>query len=155
MNRIEGEGYKVARVLSDVKDVDIFFVIVPTPDKDEQIDLSCVKCAITDLSEMLKNRNTYFTIIIKSTVIPLTTEQLIIPMIESITEKTCGRDFGLCFNPEFLNKSRPYEDVINPDRIVIGEYDKMSGDTLASLVFCIFMPNHTYEYSDSRNVKIC
>lgn len=130
---IENEGYEVARKLDDMKDVDIFFIIVPTPDKEGEIDLSYIRTAVTDLSNVLKNRGTRFTIVVKSSVVPLTTEQIVIPMIEQITGKICGRDFGVCFNPEFLNEAHPYEDVMNPDRIVIGEYNKESGDTLANL----------------------
>ncbi len=133
LSRIENEGYKVARTLDALKGADIFFITVPTPDKEGEIDLSYIRKAITNLSNVLKNRETYFTIVIKSTVIPQTTEQVVIPLIEQITGKTCGRDFGVCFNPEFLNETHPYEDVMNPDRIVIGEYDKESGDILADL----------------------
>lgn len=133
LDRIENEGYKVARVLDTLQNIDIFFIIVPTPDKEGAIDLSYVITATTDLSNVLKGIESYFTIVIKSSVIPRTTEQVIIPIIEHITGKTCGRDFGVCFNPEFLNEAHPYEDVMNPDRIVIGEFDKASGDILVNL----------------------
>jgi nucleotide sugar dehydrogenase len=133
LNRIENEGYKVARTLDVLQSADIFFIIVPTPDKEGEIDLSYVRTVITDLSNVLKNRESYFTIVVKSSVVPRTIEQVVIPLIEQITGKTCGRDFGVCFNPEFLNEAHPYEDVMNPDRIVIGEYDKASGDVLANL----------------------
>lgn len=133
LERIESEGYHVARTLESLKDNDLFFITVPTPDKEGEIDLSYIKKATTDLSNILKNRGTYFTIVFKSTIIPRTTEQVIIPLIEETTGKSCGADFGLCFNPEFLNQAHPYEDVMNPDRIVIGEYDKESGDVLADL----------------------
>lgn len=133
LNRIETDGYKVALTLDALKDADIFFVIVPTPDKEGEIDLSYIKMAIIDLSNVLKNRETYFTVVIKSSIIPRTTEQVVIPLIEHVTRKTCGKDFGVCFNPEFLNEAHPYEDVMNPDRIVIGEFDKKSGDVLVNL----------------------
>lgn len=133
LSRIEKEGYNVARTLEALKCADIFFIIVPTPDKEGEIDLSYIKTAITDLSNVLKNRKTYFTVVVKSSIIPRTTEQVVIPLIEQITEKICGKDFGVCFNPEFLNEAHPYEDVMNPDRIVIGEFDKKSGDVLANL----------------------
>ncbi len=133
LDRIENEGYKVVRKLDDLRDVDIFFIIVPTPDKEGQIDLSYIRSATTDLANVLRNRDTYFTIVVKSTVVPLTTRQVIIPLVEKITGKTCGPDFGVCFNQEFLNEVHPYDDVINPDRIVIGEFDKKSGDILENL----------------------
>lgn len=63
----------------------------------------------------------------------MTTEKVIIPIFEKYSGKKAGKDFGVCFNPEFLQEKRAYEDVINPDRIVIGEYDKKSGDILEKI----------------------
>lgn len=131
LDKIRAEGYNT--FYPSLVSSDIFFIIVPTPDKDGEIDLSYIKAAIKNLSNMLKNRETYFTIVVKSSVVPRTTDQVVIPMIEQITGKTCGKDFGVCFNPEFLNEAHPYEDVMNPDRIVIGEFDKASGDVLIEL----------------------
>lgn len=133
LNRIENEGYKIARTLDRLKDNDIFFITVPTPDNNGEIDLSYIKYATTKLAEVLEPRETYFTFVVKSSVIPRTTENVVIPLIEKVTGKTCGKDFGVCFNPEFLNEAHPYEDVMEPDRIVIGEFDKKSGNVLENL----------------------
>lgn len=116
-----------------VKNSDIFFVCVPTPDKDGKIDLSIIETAIKELSILCKNKNEYFLVVIKSTIIPMTTEKIIIPLIEKYSLKKAGHNFGVCFNPEFLRDRYAYEDFMNPDRIVIGEYDKRSGDTLEEL----------------------
>lgn len=118
---------------SVVKNSDTFFICVPTPDKDRQIDLSIMESCVKNLSKLCKYKDEYFLIVIKSTIIPMTTENRIIPIIEEYSNKKAGIDFGICFNPEFLNESHPYEDVMNPDRIVIGEYDKKSGDLLESI----------------------
>ena len=136
-NRIENlksEGYQSTSDLNVVvKNSETFFICVPTPDKDRQIDLSIIKNCVKKLSELLKNKDDYFVIVVKSTVIPMTTEKVILPLIEEYTGKKVGHDFGICFNPEFLRENRAYEDFMNPDRIVIGEYDKKSGDTLQEL----------------------
>ena len=70
---------------------------------------------------------------IKSTVVPGTTQDLVKPILEKESKKKCGSDFGLCMNPEFLRQGSAFEDTIHTDRIVIGEYDKKSGDTLENL----------------------
>lgn len=116
-----------------VKDSEIFFITVPTPDKDRSIDLSIIKLAIKNLSELCRDKDKYFTIVIKSTVLPMVTENIIIPLIEKYSYKKAGKDFGVCFNPEFLRDENPYEDFMEPDRIVIGEYDKKSGDILENI----------------------
>ncbi len=116
-----------------VKNSDIFFLCVPTPDKNQEIDLSIIKSAVMELSKECKDKKDYFLIVVKSTVTPMTTENIIIPLIEKYSNKKVGNDFGVCFNPEFLREANPYEDFMNPDRIVIGEYDKKSGDILEQL----------------------
>jgi len=116
-----------------VKNSDIFFFSVPTPDKDGKIDLNIMESAIKEFSKLCNNKNEYFLVVIKSTVIPTTVEKVIIPLIEKYSNKKVGMDFGICFNPEFLRDKYALEDFINPDRIVIGEYDKKSGDLLAEL----------------------
>lgn len=128
------KGYKATTNLEDVaKGSEVFFICVPTPDKDAQIDLSIIKIAIRNLSIACRNRNDYFLIVVKSTVIPMTTENIVVPLLEENLNKKAGVDFGVCFNPEFLNEAHPYDDIMNPDRIVIGEYDKRSGDKLFEL----------------------
>lgn len=132
LDKIEKNGYKVAHSLKDM-DSNIFFICVPTPDNNGEIDLSYIRDAITKLSEILKNREEYFMIVVKSSVIPGTTEKVVIPIVQEITGKTIGIDFDVCFNPEFLNEAHPFEDVMNPDRIVVGAINENSGTILESL----------------------
>ncbi|GAF94954.1 unnamed protein product, partial [marine sediment metagenome] len=71
-------------------------------------------------------------IAVKSTVIPGTTEEVVIPILET-SGKAVGRDFGVCMTPEFLREGKGISDFMHPDRIVIGEYDRSSGDVLCNL----------------------
>ncbi len=64
---------------------------------------------------------------------PGTTENVVKPILEKQSNKQCGSDFGLCMNPKFLREGSAIHDTLHPDRIVIGEYDKKSGDTLEEL----------------------
>ncbi|VVB87846.1 UDP-glucose 6-dehydrogenase AglM [uncultured archaeon] len=118
---------------SVVKNSEIFFICVPTPDNNRKIDLGIMESAVSELSKECRKKPDYFLLVVKSTVIPTTTENIIIPLIEKYSNKKVGNDLGVCFNPEFLRESNPYEDFKNPDRIVIGEYDKKSGDVLEQL----------------------
>src|SRR3990167_6752637 len=64
----------------------------------------------------------------KSTVSPGTTEGLILENLENNSGKKVGTDFGLAMAPEYLREETAFEDAIKPWLIVIGQYDKRSGD---------------------------
>jgi UDPglucose 6-dehydrogenase len=57
----------------------------------------------------------------------------VLPILERESGKRCGKDFGLCMNPEFLRQGSAFEDTVNADRVVIGSYDRQSGDSLEGL----------------------
>lgn len=112
---------------------DVIFVSVPTPTVNGKIDLSYVRSAIMNLGSAISSRKEYFTIVVKSSVVPLTTENVIVPLFEKHSGKVAGKDFGVCMNPEFLQEKCANDDFMHPDRIVIGEYDKRSGDVLEAI----------------------
>lgn len=112
---------------------DITFIAVGTPFDGEKIDLSYIKQACSDVASVIKNKNTYHLIAIKSTVIPGTTDDVIRPIIERQSQKKVGQDFGLCSNPEFLREGQAIHDCLHPDRIVVGGTDEKSIDLLCSI----------------------
>jgi UDPglucose 6-dehydrogenase len=109
------------------------FITVGTPHGDKGVDLSQVESASRELGFSLSNRGGYSLVVVKSTVPPGTTEGLVREAIELASGKECGREIGLAMNPEFLREGSAIEDTLRPDRIVIGQYDNRSGDTLLSL----------------------
>jgi UDPglucose 6-dehydrogenase len=110
---------------------DITFICVGTPSKpDGSVDLKYISGAAEDIGLSLKKKDSYHLVVVKSTVVPLTTEEVIISTIEQHSGKKAGDDFGVCMNPEFLREGNAVYDSFNPDRIVIGELDQKSGDTL-------------------------
>lgn len=115
-----------------VKNADIVMLAVGTPMDDEgNINLDYIKQASRDVVKGMKERDEYQTIVIKSTVVPGTTEGLIEIFEES--GKEAGKDFGVCMNPEFLREGTALDDFLRPDRIVIGELDERSGDQLEKI----------------------
>ena len=125
-----------------VENSDVSFVCVPTPTNDNcEIDLSYVKEASKNIGEALANKNDYHLVVVKSTVVPGTTEKVVIPILEKYRGKKAGEKFGVCVNPEFLTEisltwSKDMDtkkDFFTEDRIVIGEYDTKSGDILEEL----------------------
>ena len=117
-----------------VKESSLTFISVGTPSKpDGSIDLRYVESAAHDIGKALKNKEDFHVVTVKSTVIPGTTSNVVLPILEKESMKKCGKDFGLCMNPEFLRQGSAFQDTINTDRIVIGSQDKLSGDVLEEL----------------------
>ena len=117
-----------------VLETDLTFNAVGTPSRpDGSIDLQFIETSTRDIGQALTKKNTYHVVVIKSTVVPGTTQDLVKPILEKESKKKCGSDIGLCMNPEFLRQGSAFEDTLHADRVVIGEYDKKSGDTLENL----------------------
>jgi UDPglucose 6-dehydrogenase len=117
-----------------VKETDITYVAVGTPSKtDGSIDLQYIESAASNIGQALKHKSSYHVTVIKSTVVPGTTQNVVLPALERESKKKVGKDFGLCMNPEFLRQGSAFQDTLNADRVVIGSFDKKSGDTLEAL----------------------
>ncbi len=116
-----------------VMNSDVSFICVGTPsDEKGGIDLGIVKAASASLGGALKKKKNYHVVIVKSTVVPETTEKVVLPIIEKHSGKRAG-DFGIAMNPEFLREGRAVHDFMHPDKIVVGSLDKKAGDIVASL----------------------
>lgn len=116
-----------------VVETDVTFITVGTPENpDGSADLTYLLKALEDIGRGLLLKSSWHLIVIRSTVPPGTSRRAA-KLLEKYTGKVCGRDFGLCMNPEFLREGNAVEDTLYPDRIVIGEYDKRSGDVLENL----------------------
>lgn len=119
---------------SAINETSITFICVGTPSKnDGNIDLSYIKKATIEIGRNLKEKNKWHLVVVKSTVLPGTTENYVIPLLEKHSGKKAGKDFGIAMNPEFLREGLAVKDFLEPDRIIIGSYDKKSGDTLKNL----------------------
>jgi len=106
---------------------DITFITVGTPQKvDGKIDLRYVEDASRMIGKALKDKDDWHLVVVKSTVIPGTTNNVVKKNIEEVSGKTCDRDFGICFNPEFLREGAAVHDMFYPDRLIIGGSEKSS-----------------------------
>lgn len=131
---IRNNGFEATDdIRSLVQFADVIFVSVPTPTVNGKIDLSYMRSAIMNLGSAISGKKEYFTIVVKSSVVPMTTENVIVPLFEKQSGKVAGKDFGVCMNPEFLQDKCANDDFMHPDRIIIGEYDKRSGDVLEEI----------------------
>ena len=119
---------------SQVVDADSIFITVGTPsNRDGSIDLTYVKKATQDVGSAIAASPSYHLVVVKSTVTPGTTADVVRPVLEASSEKNCGPDLGLCSNPEFLAEGSAIKGTLSPDKIVIGSIDAKSGGTLMKL----------------------
>ena len=125
-----------------IENSNISFICVPTPTTPEGIDLSYIKEVAKNIGKVLANKDEYHLVVVKSTVVPGTTENVVIPILEEYSGKRArDGEIEVCMNPEFLTEisgswskdKSTKKDFFTEDRIVIGEYDKKSGDILEEL----------------------
>ena len=110
------------------------FICVGTPsEKDGSLDLGFVEKASEEIGKILAQKDSYHLVVVKSTVLPGTTEKKIAAIIEEHSGKKAGAGFGLATNPEFLREGVAVEDFMRPDRIVIGSLDKRSEETMGKI----------------------
>jgi len=119
---------------SAVQDSELAIVCVGTPSQaNGNIDLSSVLRVCEQIGEALASKQDYFTVVIRSTVVPGTAQEIVIPTLQERSGKKVGVDFGVCMNPEFLREGTSVSDFHNPPKTVIGEFDEKSGEKVAQL----------------------
>jgi UDPglucose 6-dehydrogenase len=116
---------------------DLSLIAVGTPFDGEEIDLGYVREASRQIGEALAQKDGYHVVVVKSTVVPGTTEEVVVPALEAGSGKRAGRDFGVGMNPEFLREGEAIGDFMNPDRIVLGGIDERSID-VQELLYSVF-----------------
>jgi GDP-mannose 6-dehydrogenase len=123
---------------------DISFICVGTPSqRNGKLDLSHIRHVCADIGRALRAKKAFHWIVVRSTVLPGTTEGMITPTIESESGKRAGRDFMVCFNPEFLREGSAVSDFLNPPFTVIGTTSAAQAARIRELYD--FMPARIYE----------
>lgn len=137
LHDLEDNGYKVASSVSEIIDkTDLSFVCVNTPAKSNgEQDLSQLMSVLYDISNALvttnerrrqqqqqKDQINPHLLVFRSTMLPGTMRNVVVNYLQSnSSSSTIGRDYNICFNPEFLRQNTALEDFFKPDRVVIGE----------------------------------
>lgn len=131
---LSAEGLKACR-LEEVnwRNADIVMLAVTTPTENGRIDLNAIETAARDVGEQLQQVDHFITVVVRSTVLPNTTEKRIKPILELSSGKVAGVDFGLAMNPEFLRQATSVQDFDRPWLTVIGAYDEFSARALKEL----------------------
>jgi len=115
-------------------DFDISMLTVSTPTINGAVNLDPITSASIDLGKRLKlSKKDYHLVVVKSTVPPGTTEDIVVKMVEKYSGRKLGKGLGLCMNPEYLREKTAYEDTLHPWIILIGEHDESSGNMLGEV----------------------
>lgn len=149
------ERVKTTTDLSDaISKTDIMFICVGTPSKEDgSIDLQQINDVSVTIGKSLAESEKYHTIIVKSTVLPGTTEKLVIPILERESGKKAFIDFGIASNPEFLKEGSAVDDFFNTDRVVIGVNDKKTENVLKDLYSPLKAPIFSTNIRTSEMIK--
>jgi len=113
---------------------DVTFIIVPTPSGPDGAFSNAYVVEVLDaIGPALRAKESFHIVVVTSTVMPGTMGKVVKPRLERLTGKTCGRDFGLAYNPEFIALGSIIRDFLNPDVVLIGESDRRAGDELEQM----------------------
>ncbi len=118
---------------SAVRGSDVSLLAVGTPFDGRRIDLRQVKAAAKAVGKALRRAPGFPVVVVKSTVVPGTTEEVVLPLLERWSGKKAGEGFGVGMNPEFLREGSAVEDFLHPDRIVLGALENRSAERMAEL----------------------
>ena len=128
-------------VAEAVNSTEASLVCVGTPSRPNgSLDLTYVTKVCEEIGTTIRSKDVNHLVILRSTMLPGTTEEVALPCLERGSGRKAGQNLGVCYNPEFLREGSSIKDFYNPPKIVIGESDKASGDMVAELYHGIDAP---------------
>lgn len=137
-----------------VHSTELSIVCVGTPSaRNGDLNLDFVRSVCRDIGEALASKATYHAVVIRSTILPGSMQALVIPTLKAASGKVLDKDFGVCFNPEFLREGSAVKDYRAPPKTVIGESDSRAGDLLVALYAGINAPLFRTRLETAEMVK--
>jgi GDP-mannose 6-dehydrogenase len=130
MNELVSEGNKACRLHATVDSIkavmesDVSFVCVGTPSlRSGKLDLSHIENVAHEIGAALKQKKSHHTFVLRSTVLPGTTETIVLPILERASGKRAGVDFTVAYNPEFMREGSAVADFLQPPYTILGAQD--------------------------------
>jgi GDP-mannose 6-dehydrogenase len=130
MNELVAEGNRSCRLHATVDsnaavlESDVSFVCVGTPSlRNGKLDLSHIEMVAREIGNALKQKNSGHTFVLRSTVLPGTTESIVLPILEQASGKRAGSDFTVAYNPEFMREGSAVADFLQPPYTILGAQD--------------------------------
>ena len=130
MTELVAEANKACRLhatcdaVEAVLSSDLSFVCVGTPSlKNGKLDLGHIKKVAHEIGAAIRQKKAPHLFVLRSTVLPGTTENVVLPILEQQSGKKAGRDFAVCFHPEFMREGSAVADFLNPPYTILGASD--------------------------------
>lgn len=121
-------------VAGAIADTSVSLICVGTPSRSNgDLELDYVKRVAEQIGDSLAKKDEYHTIILRSTVLPGTTEDVVLPLLEKHSGKKVGDGFGLCFNPEFLREGSSVKDFHAPPFTLVGVNNQRDAEVVRQL----------------------
>src|SRR6266705_5557225 len=125
---------------------EISFLCVGTPSlRNGKLDLGHLEPVCREIGEALKKKDSFHLVVLRSTVLPGTAEDIVVPALEKASGKRMGKDFGVCVNPEFMREGTAVADFLDPAMTIIGAADSRHASLLREL--CSWAPGRIFETS--------
>jgi GDP-mannose 6-dehydrogenase len=135
---------------------DMVWICVGTPSEpDGGINLSSVETVVRQIGKILQQSQDRPLIVLRSTCLPGTTVNHVIPLLQKESGLTVGKDIDVVFHPEFLREGTAVEDFFNPPKIVVGQTHPGAGDLLLSVYKNYTAPVFRMDLSEAEMVKYC
>lgn len=137
-----------------IRESELSLICVGTPSlPNGSLDMSYVQRVCDQIGQQLREKSDFHIVVIRSTMLPGSIRGIVIPTLEDSSDKTAGKDFGVCINPEFLREGSAVYDFYHPPKTVIGEVDARSGDALTKLYAGINAPLVRTDIETAEMVK--
>lgn len=137
-----------------VQRTDLVMVCVGTPSRaNGDIDLTYIHRVAEQIGEAMRHHPGAPAVVFRSTMLPGTMREVVIPALEAASGRKAGTEFGVCINPEFLREGSAVHDYFNPPKTVIGELNEASGKLLASLYAHLAAPLVRTDIETAEMVK--
>src|SRR5258707_5897955 len=141
-------------VAAAVGQADLSLVCVGTPSRaNGDIELKFVRRVCEQIGAALRHHHGAPAVVFRSTMLPGTMREVVIPTLEASSGRRAGVEFGVCINPEFLREGTAVHDYANPPKTVIGELNRASGDLLTTLYARITAPLVRTDIETAEMVK--
>jgi GDP-mannose 6-dehydrogenase len=141
-------------VIDAVQRSDLALVCVGTPSRaNGDIELKYIRRVCEEIGTAMRHHQGAPAVVIRSTMLPGTMREVVIPTLESFSGRRAGAEFGVCINPEFLREGTSVHDYFHPPKTVIGELNQASGNLVASLYAQIDAPMVRTDIETAEMVK--